>query len=149
MVKRLIAIVAVLALAGCATNPNKITITSDVKPIAVPIIYSPEPPVVVRPELPHLTITPDKEKVDGEVVKSYAASVEALIGYAEQLEDIVAQYKKIHDDYGALASQVATDWKAKTGTDLQIPPPPNTTVTATPAPIPVIPMKPAPKTVVR
>lgn len=119
--KKLIAIVAVLALAGCATNPNKIEITSNVKPISVPIIYSPEPPVVARPTLPHLTMTPDQILSDGEVAKAYAASVAALIGYAEQLEDIVSQYKDIHDSYNDLASKVAADWKAKTGTDLQLP----------------------------
>lgn len=137
MVKKLIALVFVITLAGCATNPNKITITSDIKPIAVPIVYSPEPPVVTRPDLPHLTITPDNEKIDGQVVKTYAASIQALIGYSEQLEDIIAQYKTIHDDYNTLASKVASDWKEKTGTDLQIPPAPDTTVTAKPVPAPV------------
>ena len=142
MVKILITLSAVLMLAACATNPNKITITSDVKPIAVPIIYSPEPPVVTRPDLPHTTVA--ASDADGIVVKKYAASVEALLGYSEQLEDIIAQYKNIHDQYGALASQVASDWKEKTGTDLQIPAAPDTKVTAKPAPTLVIPTKPTP-----
>lgn len=128
--KKIITLIAVLALAGCATNPNKIEITSNVKPIAVPIIYSPAPPVVERPALPHLNLTPDQILSDGEVAKAYAASVQALIGYAEQLEDVVKQYKDIHDAYGSLASKVAEDWKAKTGTELQVPPPPTDAVTA-------------------
>ncbi len=132
MVKTLATLVAIIALAGCATNPNKVTITSDVKPIAVPIIYSPAPPVVTRPDLPHLTITTTDS--DGVVAKKYAASVEALIGYSEQLEDVIKQYQAIHDSYNTLATQVASDWKAKTGTELQIPAQPTNTVTAKPAP---------------
>lgn len=131
MVKKLVTLVAVLVLAGCASNPNKINITTDVKPIAVPIIYSPAPPVVTRPDLPHLSVATTDP--DGVVAKKYAASVEALIGYAEQLEDVMKQYQTIHDSYSTLASQVATDWKAKTGTDLQIPAQPTDTVTAKPA----------------
>jgi hypothetical protein len=130
MVKKLVTLVAVLVLAGCASNPNKINITTDVKPIAVPIIYSPSPPTVTRPDLPHSTITAADS--DGEVAKKYAASVEALIGYAEQLEDVMKQYQNIHDSYGTLATQVAADWKAKTGTDLQIPSQPTDVVTAKP-----------------
>lgn len=130
MVKKLLAIIAILVLAGCATTPNKITITSDIKPIAVPIVYSPEPPIVTRPTLPHLVMTPEQILSDGEIAKAYAGSIQALIGYAEQLEDIVAQYKKIHDSYTDLAGKVASDWKEKTGTELQIPPAPDTAVTA-------------------
>lgn len=130
MVRKFVTLVAVLALVGCATNPNKINITTDVKPIAVPIIYSPAPPVVTHPDLPFSTIT--SADSDGMVAKKYAASVEALIGYAEQLEDIVKQYQTIHDSYSSLASQVAADWKAKTGTDLQIPSQPTDKVTSKP-----------------
>lgn len=142
MVKLFATLIAVVALAGCASNPNKIDITTNVKPIAVPIIYSPAPPVVARPDLPHLSVA--TTDTDGVVVKKYAASVEALIGYAEQLEDIVKQYQTIHDSYGTLAEQVASDWKAKTGTDLQIPAQPTDIVTTKPTTAPklvVHPMK--------
>lgn len=128
---KLVILIAVLALAGCASNPNKIDITTNVKPIAVPILQSPAPPVVTRPDLPHTTVT--ASDVDGEVVKKYAASVEALIGYSEQLEDIIAQYKTIHDAYIQKAAELAADWKAKTGTDLQVPPEPTAAVTTKPA----------------
>lgn len=127
--KNLLILIAIFALAGCASNPNRINITSNVKPIAVPIVYSPAPPVVERPTLPHLVMTPDQVLSDGEVVKAYAASVAALLGYSKQLESIVKQYKDIHDSYSALASKIAEDWKAKTGTDLQIPTEPDTVVT--------------------
>lgn len=142
--KKILTFIAIVALTGCATNPNKIDITSNVKPIAVPIVYSPAPPVVERPTLPHLTMTPEQVASDGEVAKAYAASVAALLGYATQLEDIVKQYKDIHDSYGTLASKIAEDWKAKTGTELQIPTPPDTTVTVkdpVPAATPAVPPK--------
>lgn len=112
-----IILIAALALTGCAT-PLKIT--TQTIPQAVPIIYSPAPPVVVRPALPTDSITPQTS--DGDVAKDYAATVQALLGYSTQLEDIIAQYKNIHDAYATLQSQIAADWKAKTGTDLVIPP---------------------------
>lgn len=119
--KNILILITVLTLSGCGVLKTKPNITTDVKPIAVPIVYSPAPPVVARPELPHQTITPEKLKIDGEVVKSYAASIQALLGYSEQLEAIIAQYGTIHDAYAEKAAQLVADWKAKTGTDLKIP----------------------------
>lgn len=129
MANKIIAVLlTVLVLTGCATTGQKIT--CDVKPIAVPIVYSPAPPVVARPDLPHSTIT--STDADGVVAKKYAASVEALLGYVDQLEDVVRQYNDIHNAYGTKASQVASDWKEKTGTELQIPTQPADAVTAKP-----------------
>lgn len=118
--KKLIILATLLALAGCCTTP---TITTKTVPVAVPLIYSPAPPVVARPELPHLTIKPQDEKNDGKVVQAYAASVEALIGYSEQLEKIVAQYAKINKAYAVQRDKLIKSWKDRTGQDITVPDP--------------------------
>ncbi len=130
----------VVLLAGCASTSHNVNLVTKSIPVAVPLIYSPAPPVVTRPDLPHLTITPEDSKIDGKVAQSYAASVEALIGYSEQLEDIIAQYKAINDAYAALRAKLIADWKANTGVDITIADP---TV-----PVTAMPTKPITKAVV-
>lgn len=136
MKKLTIVLIALLAI-GCATTRDVKLVTKTI-PVAVPLIYSPAPPVVTRPSLPHLTITPSDSKIDGKVVQAYAGSVEALIGYSEQLEDIIAQYKDINNAYATLRAKLITDWKTNTGTDITIEDPtvpktvPKTTVPTVP-----------------
>lgn len=83
---RMIAALAVLCLlsVGCAHTPSTVEI-----PVAVPC---PAPPATVRPHLPisdlRGTDSPDN------VVRAYAASVEALIGYAKELETILSGYRR-------------------------------------------------------
>jgi hypothetical protein len=109
-------LITIIALAGCASTPSKI-ITQTI-PQAVPILYCPAPPVITRPILPSDSIVSSTS--DGDVAKDYAASMQALLGYSVQLEDIVAQYTNIHNAYTALEAKVASDWKSKTGTELEI-----------------------------
>lgn len=109
-------LIVILAMVGCAT-----TITTKTIPVAVPILYSPAPPVVVRPALPIDNIT--ENTAAGDVVKDYAASIQVLLGYSHQLETIVGQYKTISDVYAQLKVNVEADWKAKTGQDLVVAPP--------------------------
>ncbi len=111
-----------LVLAGCATTDN-VKLTTKTVPVAVPLIYSPLPPVVARPDLPHLLITPADAKVDGKVVQAYAASVKALLDYSEQLELIISNYKNINDAYAQLRAKVIADWKTNTGVDITVPDP--------------------------
>lgn len=117
--KKIFAVLIILSLAGCCPQ-NKITITTKTVPVAVPLLYAPAPPVLARPTLPHLTISPTDEKVDGKVVQSYAASVEALIKYAEELEKITANYKNINDAYASLRAKLIEEWKANTGVDITV-----------------------------
>lgn len=135
MVKILAALVATLALAGCATT-HDVKLTTKAIPVAVPLIYSPAPPVISRPDLPHLTMSQPDQKVDGKVVQAYAASVEALLDYSKQLEQIVANYKDINDAYATLRSKLVADWKANTGVDITIPDP--TLPTTAPKPTTVV-----------
>ncbi len=132
----ILALSAILTGGGCAANPQKIQIVSTTKPIGVPILYSPAPPVITRPDLPIKTMTPAQLKVDGETAKAYVASVQALIDYSEQEEDIVAQYKKISDSYINLRAKLANDWKSKTGQDLDLSNVPEQPETIKPTPRP-------------
>ena len=109
-------LIMMLAVSGCTTT----SITTKTIPVAVPILYSPVPPVVVRPTLPIDTIT--EVTPAGNVVKDYAASIQVLLGYSQELEYIVKQYKDISDAYAELKTKVEADWKAKTGQDLVVAP---------------------------
>lgn len=82
---RIIALILMLILAGCATTPHAVTATL---PVAVPC---PPPPVITRPALPlaqlTATSTPDA------VMRAYVASVTLLQGYARQLERLLDGYR--------------------------------------------------------
>ncbi len=106
-------------LAGCATDSH-VDLTTHTIPVAVPLVYSPAPPATVRPELPHLTIKPEDEKVDGKVVQAYAGSIEALLGYSKELEKVIENYKSINEAYAAVRQKLIDDWKKKTGVDITI-----------------------------
>ncbi len=148
--KNILKVLAIsVLLAGCASTNHNVTLTTKSVPVAVPLIYSPLPPVVTRPNLPHLTISPTDDKIDGKVVQSYAASVEALIGYSEQLEDIVAQYKQINEAYAALRAKLITDWKTNTGVDITIADPTTPPVTVLPPKALLPPVVPAVKDLVK
>ena len=116
--KTLLCTITLLVLTGCCA-PNAV-ITTKCVPVGVPLIYSPMPPVIERPVLPHQVITPDDEKSDGKVVESYAASLQALIGYAEQLEQVIAEYKRINQAYAVLRDKLIKDWKDQTGVDISV-----------------------------
>lgn len=121
MVKHVLALIATaILLAGCATTQH-FQITSKTIPVGVPLIYSPAPPTVNRPQLPITTI--QKTDSDGVVVKKYAASVQALLGYSEQLEKIVQNYKNINQAYSVQRQKLIEKWKQKTGTDITVPDP--------------------------
>lgn len=86
-------------LNGCGSQPIKFT--TDVKETLVPIVYSPAPPKIDRPELPIQQMTDDQLKSDGEVVKYYKATVKTLIGYSLELEKALDKYDKINKAYKA------------------------------------------------
>ena len=89
MKKLLFCIGLALSVGGCAHE------TIIQVPVAVPC---PPPPVVSRPHLP----IADIKKDDGEatLIKAYAATVEALKGYAEELEVLLDGYRVDVDKSG-------------------------------------------------
>lgn len=111
-----------ISIAGCATTKD-VKLTTNTIPQAVPLIYSPAPLAIPRPDLPHLSISEEDQKSDGKVVQAYAASVAALLGYAKELETELANYKDINEAYTALRNKLIAEWKTKTGVDITIPDP--------------------------
>lgn len=87
----------ILFLSGCGGQPIKFT--TDVKETLVPIVYSPAPPDIVRPELPIQQMTDDELKSPGNIVKYYKATVKTLIGYSLELEKALNEYDKINKAY--------------------------------------------------
>ena len=72
-----------LVLAGCSALPRTVDI-----PIATPC---PAPPQVARPHLTIRGLKPDSPPAD--VIRAYAESLEAVAGYAEQLETLLDGYR--------------------------------------------------------
>lgn len=74
-----------LALTGCAATPRTVEVR-----VPVPV-DCPAPVVPARPVLPVGALTADTPPAD--VVRAYAASVEALMGYAGALEAVLSGYR--------------------------------------------------------
>lgn len=139
--KLLVLLLVCVVLAGCATT-DKVTLTTKSVPVAVPLIYSPAPPVIPRPDLPILTVPAADQKVDGKVAQAYAASVEALLGYSKQLEQALANYGDINTAYAGVRDKLVADWKANTGVDISIADPTIPVKPASSAPTPAAPVVP-------
>ncbi len=99
----------VLLLTGCASDPIKFN--TSVKETFVPIIYSPAPPVIERPELPIHKISAEQLKEDGEVVKFYKATIKTLIGYSKELKKALYEYNKINKSYKAQEDKLKEKFK--------------------------------------
>jgi hypothetical protein len=95
--EKLILLGFVLMLVGCGSAPIKVN--TEVKETLVPVLYSPAPPVIKRPELPIHQMTGEQLKEDGEVVKYYKATIKVLIGYSEELRKALGEYDKINKAY--------------------------------------------------
>ncbi len=94
-----------LFLAGCAgTQPIKIN--TMVKETYVPIMYSPAPPAIPRPDLPIHQMTDAELKQDGMVVKYYKATIKTLIGYSNELKKALDEYGDINEAYKAEADKI-------------------------------------------
>ena len=109
-------ILAIVLLSGCATTPRKITTVT--KPIGVPILYCPAPPILIKPALPISNASSNTS--DGELVKLYVATIETLVGYINEQQSIIIQYGKDNAAYATLAALTAKQWKAKTGETLDL-----------------------------
>lgn len=81
--KNNILIACLFLLSACSTLPPTVEV-----PVAVPCTA---PPQVARPHLTIRNLRPDSPPAD--VVRAYAESLEAIAGYAEQLETILDGYR--------------------------------------------------------
>ena len=86
--KQVVMIAMLLLLTiGCSALPRTVEV-----PVAVPC---PVPPEISRPRLTVGLLRSDS--APAEVVRAYAASMEALAGYAERLEAILDGYRSLAD----------------------------------------------------
>jgi len=92
--------IVILTISGCF-GKKPIEITTDVKEQMVEILYSPAPPVIIRPELPIHQMTPEQLAIDGVVVKYYKATIKTLIGYSTELRTALDKYDDINKAYEA------------------------------------------------
>lgn len=83
MIWAVLALAMLLPLVGCASSPVRAQI-----PVAVPC---PPPPAVARPALPIAELTAESQP--DAVMRAYAATVEALMGYAGELELLLDGYR--------------------------------------------------------
>ncbi len=81
---RLAIAAALLILSACSTLPSTVDI-----PVAVPCIA---PPEIIRPRLTIGKLRSDSPPA--EVIRSYAESLEAVAGYAAQLETLLGGYRR-------------------------------------------------------
>lgn len=86
--RRILPLLAAVALGphfwGCASAPRVVEL-----PVPIPC---PAPPETTRPHLPIADLH-DGDSPDN-VVRAYAASVEALLGYARELETLLSGYRR-------------------------------------------------------
>jgi len=83
-VNRFALMALIIALAGCSTLPKTVEV-----PVAVPCTA---PPEIARPRLAIGALLPDSPPAD--VIRAYAESLEAVAGYAGQLETILDGYRE-------------------------------------------------------
>lgn len=85
-------LLALPLLAGCAAEPVIRTVEVEI-PVAVDC---PAPPALARPSLPIADLEPDSTPAD--VLRAYAATVEALMGYSLELEGVLDGYRETNSD---------------------------------------------------
>jgi len=107
---RLLAIIG-LALGLTACGPGTIKLRTEVQEVYVPLLYSPAPPEITRPELPISELTDEDIEDPGKVVIYYKATVKILEGYITELETIVNQYDRASDEYKELRKRFEKQWK--------------------------------------
>ena len=97
----------VIFLTACVSTPIKVK--TEVQETLVPVLYSPAPPIILRPELPIHQITDEELKEDGMVAKYYKATIKTLLGYSQELEEALGEYGKINKAYEEERKNVEAD----------------------------------------
>ena len=90
-------IFTLFVLTGCGIL-DKRTLTTEVVTVKVPVVYSPKPPVIIRPDLIIHDMTEAQKNNPGTLAQYYKGTVIQLIGYTEELESALDEYRKISDE---------------------------------------------------
>jgi len=102
MVKYISVLLGIVLLSGCSFFKTKVKIQE----VYVPLLYCPAPTKIERPDLQIHNLTPEQLKSDGEVAKAYKATVRALEGYADVLEQELTHYDDTSKKYAELRQRV-------------------------------------------
>lgn len=101
-------ILAVSLLSACAIKGPG-TLTEVCTKETVPVVSVPAPPKIDRPDFPLDNLTPDILASQGEMAKRYVAAVKTLEDYSIELEAVIADYQKKHDEAQVIANQIKSD----------------------------------------
>jgi len=86
-----------MLLSGCLGIFGERKVTTQVVKVQTPVLYSPKPPLIDRPDLLIHDMTIDQRNDAGSVAKYYKATVLQLLGYVEQLEEALDSYNVISE----------------------------------------------------
>ena len=96
----IIAILAIVLISGCGSNPPKV----EYKYVSKPVLVCPPPAdmnngemVPTRPKLAIFELTADS--TDGEVARAYEITIKQLQGHTEVLQEIIDGYDKTSREY--------------------------------------------------
>ena len=105
MARVILAMFAVLLMAGCASNPP-VKLRTETVEVFKPILYCPAPNWEGLDAPDPLAIEPiTDETSDGEVAKRYKATVKQLQDYTERLEEALKKYDSTSEAYEELEKQ--------------------------------------------
>ena len=90
-----IAMVAVL-LSGCGSLGKRELVTQTIK-VQVPVLYSPTPPILIRPDLAIHELPAGARDNYAQIARHYKITVIQLLNYVEQLEIVLDDYKLISE----------------------------------------------------
>lgn len=97
MIKETIGILFAVALvSGCSALGERTIATQTVK-VQVPVLYTPTPPVLIRPDLAIHELPSGARNNYAQIARHYKITVIQLLNYVEQLEIVLDDYKLISE----------------------------------------------------
>lgn len=83
-------------MTGCATLTDR-TITTQTVKVQVPVLYTPEPPTLIRPDLAIHDLPQGARDNYAAIARHYKVTIIQLLSYVEQLELTLDNYQLISD----------------------------------------------------
>lgn len=99
---RLVLILTLCAfLTACSSTPE---VVIETRYVHIPVLYSPEPPPIERPDLVIDSLNPESDS--GDVALAYRATVRQLLQYSRKLELVIDQYGVISEEFEILRAEI-------------------------------------------
>jgi len=97
MIKETIGILfAATLISGCSALGDRTIATQTIK-VQVPVLYTPTPPVLIRPDLAIHELPSGARNNYAQIARHYKITVIQLLNYVEQLEIVLDDYKLISE----------------------------------------------------